>query len=91
MEMEVGVMDIGVMDIGEQSARRTALMEKRSKDCFLSVTTKRKEEIILLKKERRVPEDICLCGREIEPGRLQLKLPNCKICAFESQFCISRQ
>ena len=83
--MEVGVM-VDVMDVGEQSAKRTAIMEADSKDRFLnSATKKRREEIILSKKERGVPEDICLCGRQIESGRLELKLPNCKICAFESQ------
>ena len=83
METEVGV--VGVMDIGEQSARRTAIMEADSRVHFLNAATKRREEIILLKKERGVSQDTCLCGRQIESGRLQLKLPNCKICAFENQ------
>jgi hypothetical protein len=84
-------MEVGVMDIGEQSARRTALMEESSKVCFLSAITKRNGEIILLKKERGIPENACLCGRKIEPGRLQLNLPYCRVCAFEGQLCTSRQ
>lgn len=76
-----------VMDIGEQGMRRTVLMETDSKSRFLNNVAEKREVITLLKKERGISRDTCICGRKIEPERLQLNLPNCKICAFGSQFC----
>lgn len=83
----MNVIDVGVMDVGEQGARRIALMENDSKERFVSKAAKERGEIINLKRERGIPDDTCLCGRQIEPGRLQLNLPNCRACAFKEQSC----
>jgi len=81
------LVSVGVMSVSEQGIRRTAIMEENSKNSFLNRITKKREEIIRLKRERGIPNDTCLCGRKIEPERLQLNLVTCKECAFNGESC----
>lgn len=80
-----------VMSVSDQGRRRTTLMEEDSKNSFLAQVASEREHIMHLKKEQGISDDICLCGKRIEPERLKLNLTTCKECAFAGKFCLVRR
>ena len=80
-----------VLSVSDQGRRRTTLMEENSKSSFLAQVASEREHIMSLKREKGVPDDTCLCGKKIEPERLQLNLTTCKECAFAGKFCLNRR